>query len=76
VLYPATSLHQVTPVARGERLAAVLWVQSLVPQDHRRRLLYDLDQSIQALTADHPDHASVDTLTNIYHNLLREWSIT
>jgi PKHD-type hydroxylase len=76
VLYPGSSLHRVTPVTRGARLASFLWVQSLVPQDHRRRLLYDLDIAIQNLGADHPDHASVDTLTNIYHNLLREWSIT
>jgi PKHD-type hydroxylase len=76
VLYPGTSLHRVTPVTRGARLASFLWVQSLVPQDHRRRLLYDLDQSIQALSADHPDHESVDSLTNVYHNLLREWSLT
>lgn len=76
VLYPGSSLHRVTPVTRGARLASFLWVQSLVPQDHRRRLLYDLDVSIQNLTVDHPDHASVDTLTNVYHNLLREWSIT
>lgn len=76
VLYPGSSLHRVTPVTRGARLASFFWVQSLVPQDHRRRLLYDLDQSIQRLTGDHPDHASVDQLTNIYHNLLREWSIT
>ncbi|MDE1915694.1 MAG: Fe2+-dependent dioxygenase [Sphingomonadales bacterium] len=76
VLYPGSSLHRVTPVTRGARLASFFWVQSLVPQDHRRRMLYDLDQSIQRLTGDHPDHASVDQLTNIYHNLLREWSIT
>jgi PKHD-type hydroxylase len=76
VLYPGSSLHRVTPVTKGARLASFLWVQSLVPQDHRRRLLYDLDISIQSLAADHPNHASVDTLTGTYHNLLREWSIT
>lgn len=76
VLYPGTSLHRVTPVTRGVRLASFFWTQSLVPQNHRRTMLYDLDLAIQALGADHPDHASVDTLTNLYHNLLREWSIT
>ncbi len=76
VLYPGSSLHRVTPVTRGERLASFLWAQSLVPQHHRRRMLYDLDLSIQALGTDHPDHAAVDSLTNIYHNLLREWSMT
>ncbi|HEX7858223.1 MAG TPA: Fe2+-dependent dioxygenase [Sphingobium sp.] len=76
VLYPGSSLHRVTPVTRGERLASFLWAQSLVPQDHRRRMLYELDLSVQALGADHPDHEAVDSLTNLYHNLLREWSIT
>lgn len=76
VLYPGSSLHRVTPVTRGARLASFLWAQSLVPQDHRRRMLWDLDQSIQALGTDHPEHEAVDTLTALYHNLLREWSIT
>jgi PKHD-type hydroxylase len=76
VLYPGTSLHRVTPVTRGVRLASFLWAQSLVPQDHRRQLLYDLDLAIQGLSVDHPDHESVDTLTGVYHNLLREWSLT
>ncbi|MFT3964747.1 MAG: Fe2+-dependent dioxygenase [Sphingobium sp.] len=76
VLYPGSSLHRVTPVTRGARLASFLWTQSLVPQDHRRRMLYELDLAIQGLGADHPDHGSVDSLTNLYHNLLREWSIT
>ncbi|MET0138236.1 MAG: Fe2+-dependent dioxygenase [Sphingobium sp.] len=76
VLYSGSSLHRVTPVTRGVRLASFLWAQSLVPQDHRRRMLYDLDRAIQALGTDHPDHGSVDALTHVYHNLLREWSIT
>lgn len=76
VLYPGSSLHRVTPVTRGARLASFLWTQSLVPQAHRRRMLYDLDLAIQALSSDHPEHDAVDTLTNVYHNLLREWSST
>jgi PKHD-type hydroxylase len=76
ILYPGSSLHRVAPVTRGARLASFLWTQSLVPQDHRRRMLYELDLAIQALGADHPEHEAVDTLTNVYHNLLREWSGT
>lgn len=76
VLYPGNSLHRVAPVTRGERLASFLWAQSLVPQDHRRRMLYDLDLAIQGLGADHPEHGAVDSLTHVYHNLLREWSAT
>ena len=76
VLYPGSSLHRVTPVTRGVRLAAFTWAQSLVPQDHRRRMLYELDIAIQALSTDRPDHHAVDNLTSLYHNLLREWSLT
>jgi PKHD-type hydroxylase len=76
ILYPGSSLHRVTPVTRGVRFASFLWAQSLVAADHRRRMLYELDVAIQALSGDHPEHGSVDGLTHVYHNLLREWSVT
>ena len=63
-------------MTRGTRYASFLWAQSLVREDQRRRMLYDLDISIQALSSDHPDHAAIDRLTGVYHNLLREWSVT
>lgn len=75
-IYPGTSRHRVTPVTSGARLASFFWVQSLVPSEMQRRTLFELDGAIQGLTADHPDHASVAPLTGIYHNLLRQWSIT
>jgi PKHD-type hydroxylase len=49
VLYPSSSLHKVTPVTAGERIAAITWMQSLVPDIHMRQTLYELDQSIQNL---------------------------
>lgn len=76
IVYPGSSLHRVTPVTRGARLAAFFWTQSLVASDERRRTLFQLDNAIRSLSADHPDHASVDELTNVYHNLLRQWSTT
>lgn len=72
VIYPGNSLHHVTPVTRGTRYASFFWTQSLVQSDQTRRLLFELDTAIQALTADHPDHPSGDQLTNIYHTLLRQ----
>ena len=42
----------------------------------RRAMLFDLDMAIIELTRDHPDHASLVTLTACYHNLLRQWSET
>jgi PKHD-type hydroxylase len=74
VLYLASSLHQVTAVSRGQRLAAFLWVQSMVRDDGKRRLLFDLDLSIRQLTRDLPDHPSLLGLTGTYHNLLRRWA--
>lgn len=75
VLYPASSVHHVTPVTRGYRVASFFWVQSMIRDDGTRRILFDLDQSIQQLTVDlGHEHASVVKLTGIYHNLLRRWA--
>lgn len=76
VVYPGTSHHQVTPVTSGKRLASFFWTQSLVPSDIQRRTLFELDSAIQRLSADHPDHGSIAELTGVYHNLLRQWSVT
>jgi PKHD-type hydroxylase len=79
VLYPSSSLHGVAPVTRGERLAAVFWLQSLVRDDGQRSLLFDLDQEIQQLGRDFGDQAAINPrilgLTNVYHNLVRRWAI-
>ncbi len=76
VLYPGTSLHKVTPVVRGARLASFFWIQSLLPEDAQRRLMFELDVSIRRLSADVPDHPALVQLTGVYHNLLRRWSQT
>lgn len=77
VLYPSSSLHEVRPVTHGSRLAAFFWIQSLVRDDSRRRMLFDLDVAIQTLTANPgSDRAALLSLTGIYHNLLRQWSET
>lgn len=73
VLYPATSIHQVTPVIRGARYASFFWTQSLVREDSQRSLLYEMDQAIQSLSRDVPDHPALVQLTGNYHNLLRRW---
>jgi PKHD-type hydroxylase len=71
VLYPATSLHRVTPVTRGTRLASIFWVQSMVRDEQHRRLLFALDMAINQVNQALPNHAAVVALTNCYHNLLR-----
>ncbi len=76
VLYPGTSLHRVTPVTRGARIASFFWIQSMLREDAQRRLMFDLDISIRTLTRDMPEHPSLVQLTGVYHNLLRRWSET
>jgi len=76
VVYPSTSLHQVTTVTRGTRLACFLWVQSLVKDDGQRSLLFDMDTSIQTLNRTQADETARRSLVGCYHNLLRQWSET
>ena len=74
ILYPATSLHHVQPVTRGERVSAFFWIQSMVRDDGERTLLFDIDSAIQQIHHDMPDHHAAVQLTGIYHNLLRRWA--
>ncbi len=76
VIYPSSSLHRVEPVTRGARIASFFWIQSLVRDDNQRRMLFELDTSIQKLTMDGADEDAVLQLTCVYHNLLRLWSDT
>lgn len=78
VLYPSSSLHQVTPVTKGARIASFFWIQSMVQSETDRTMLYDLDMSIQELTAldEGRNPAALVKLTGIYHNLLRRWATT
>ena len=75
VLYPASSLHMVTPITRGVRVASFFWIQSMIRDAHARSLIFDLDTSIQSLVErlgrDDPETVK---LTGIYHNLIRYWA--
>lgn len=74
VLYPATSLHRVEPVTRGERVSSFFWIQSMIRTDADRTMLFDLDQTIQKLAVELPGSPLGVNLTGIYHNLLRRWA--
>ena len=74
ILYPSSSLHAVTPVTRGARIAAFFWIQSMVRDDAKRALLFDMDRAIQRLNTDVPSHPAIVQLTGVYHNLLRTWA--
>jgi PKHD-type hydroxylase len=76
VLYPGTSVHEVTPVTRGARLASFFWIESMVRSDEQRRLLFDLDMNLLRLRERHGETAEATALTGVYHNLLRQWAST
>ncbi|MBB1492126.1 MULTISPECIES: Fe2+-dependent dioxygenase [unclassified Paracoccus (in: a-proteobacteria)] len=75
VVYPASSLHRVNPVTRGSRWGSFFWAQSMVRDDGRRAMLYDLDLAIRQARAVMGDEApAVLGLVSHYHNLLRMWA--
>jgi PKHD-type hydroxylase len=76
IVYGAASRHRITPIVSGERMAGVLWIQSLVRGDAERLQLFELDRTIQRLTELKTDADSLIRLTAHYHSLLRLWSET
>ena len=76
ITYPSSTLHRVTPVTSGERLAAVTWVQSKVRDPQRREILHDLDKVRRKLAETHKDAVETDLAFKTFANLLRTWSDT
>ena len=74
IVYPSSSVHRVMPVTSGERVASFLWSQSMVRDDAKRAMLFELDQNIQRLRAQLGDNDATVGLTGHYHNLLRMWA--
>lgn len=75
IVYPTTALHSVNAITRGSRWGSFFWSQSMIRDQGNRTLLYNLDQAIMRLRQElRDDHPSVLTLTNTYHNLLRQWA--
>lgn len=75
LLYPASTLHHVAPVTRGERVASFFWIQSMIRDTDKRAILLELDQSIQSLaTTSGQGDPAIIRLTGVYHNLLRQWA--
>lgn len=74
VAYPATTLHSVAPVTRGERLVAVTWAQSLVRDAAMREILFDLDAARRAVFERDGKGAAFDLVSKSHANLLRRWA--
>ncbi len=74
VVYPSASVHEVTPVTRGARVACFMFIQSMVRDPLKRRLLFDMDMALLQLRQQLGEAPPVVTLTGTYHNLLRQWA--
>jgi PKHD-type hydroxylase len=74
VLYSGGTVHRVMPVTRGVRLASFFWVQSMVRDETRRTILFELDNALQQLGRTGADHDACVRLAGVYHNLLRQWA--
>lgn len=74
ILYPSTSLHHVMPVTKGARVCSFFWMQSMVRDNEKRALLFNMDVAIQKLNINSPDNPQAIEFTGVYHNLLRMWA--
>lgn len=72
IVYPATTLHQVEPLIRGERLAGITFVQSRVADAFQRELLYELNE-VAALEGLKMDFENYTRLQRVQRNLLHAW---
>jgi PKHD-type hydroxylase len=73
VLYPSTTLHQVAPVTSGERLVMITFIQSRIPDQMQRELLYKLGE-VRALEGLKMDWQNRVQLEHVITNLQRMWS--
>jgi PKHD-type hydroxylase len=74
LIYPADTLHRVEPVTRGTREVAVIWIQSMVRDSGRRRILFDLRVVLDELERSSVSGPHVETLRRSYYNLIRMWA--
>lgn len=73
LIYPSHYLHQVETVTRGQRVAMVGWLQSLIKAPHHREILFELQQTITSEFQRHGKTPEFDRLTRVFHQLQREW---
>lgn len=75
IVYASTNAHRVEPVRRGSRIAAIFWIQSLVRDESKREILFDLSEILDALKDKLASHETM-ALASIYSNLMRQWAET
>ena len=75
VLYPSSSIHEVRPVTRGERVVCVGWIESFVADQAQRDMLFELENLRASLRRTLPSQsAELLTLDKTIANLLRMWA--
>ena len=72
IIYPSDTLHQVNPVTRGERLVAITFIQSRVPDPFKRNMLFELNE-VAALQGLKMSPENFSRMQLIQANLLRYW---
>jgi PKHD-type hydroxylase len=72
IVYPSSTLHEVEPVTEGERMVAITFIQSKIPDVTNRNLLYELNE-VAALEGLNMSHANYTRLQAIQYNLMRKW---
>lgn len=73
LVYPANSLHQVQEVTSGVRLAAVVWVQSMLRDPAHRQILFEMNKVCEIIAKNHPGSEEEGLLLKVYGNLIRMW---
>jgi PKHD-type hydroxylase len=72
IIYPSDTFHEVEPVTEGERLVAITFIQSRLPDPFRRNLLFDLNE-VAALEGLKMEPQNYSRLQLVQQNLLRYW---
>jgi len=73
VLYPSTTIHEVTPVTKGERVVAITFIESQIVDEHKRELLYTLNE-VAALEGFNISWDNRVHLQHVSNSLHRMWS--
>lgn len=74
VVYPASSLHQVAEVTKGERLVAVTWIQSMIREPAKREILHELNLAREKLLQESSSGDTAKQVDHAYTNLVRMWA--
>ncbi len=73
VVYPSTTLHEVTPVTKGQRLVLITFIESAICDQAERDLLYTLNE-VHALEGLKMDWNNRTRLQYVIASLHRKWA--